>query len=184
MKGPIYSNTSGGRDWVAEFRQTYVESAGSLFDSRVQRWGESPIESMVIASALSDGWVYPEQHGWCHALARFKEAGGQAHKILWRHDALFCVAFQVGVVADHRQFRLDISACSLFDKIVKVAVELDGHDYHERTKAQARHDKSRDRALTQSGWLNLRFTGSEIYEDPSRVLEELHNLFEGQEGSE
>jgi len=47
----------------------------------------------------------------------------------------------------------------------KVCVEADGHDYHERTKEQASHDRARDRALTLAGWSVLRFTGSEIYRD-------------------
>lgn len=47
-----------------------------------------------------------------------------------------------------------------------VAIELDGHDFHERTKEQAARDKSRDRALAEAGWTVLRFTGSELWKDP------------------
>lgn len=45
-------------------------------------------------------------------------------------------------------------------------IECDGHDYHERTKEQARHDKERDRYFQSIGLLVLRYTGSEIYRDP------------------
>lgn len=45
-------------------------------------------------------------------------------------------------------------------------IECDGHDFHERTKEQAAHDKARDRFLQSEGYLVLRFTGSEIYRDP------------------
>lgn len=48
-------------------------------------------------------------------------------------------------------------------KVVWIAVECDGHQFHERTKDQARHDKSRDRELAKLGFRILRFTGSEIY---------------------
>lgn len=46
-----------------------------------------------------------------------------------------------------------------------VAIECDGHDFHERTKEQAEKDRSRDRDLTLQGYQVLRFTGSEIYRD-------------------
>lgn len=45
-----------------------------------------------------------------------------------------------------------------------IAVECDGHEFHERTKEQAARDKSRDRALAAQGFRTMRFTGSEIYE--------------------
>ena len=31
--------------------------------------------------------------------------------------------------------------------IIQLCVEFDGHDFYERTKEQARHDKERDRAV-------------------------------------
>lgn len=51
-------------------------------------------------------------------------------------------------------------------------VELDGHDFHERTKAQARRDKSRDRAMAADGVTVLRFTGSEVWRDPDACAKE------------
>jgi hypothetical protein len=46
-----------------------------------------------------------------------------------------------------------------------VVVECDGHDFHERTKEQAQHDKTRDREMQSMGFPVLRFTGSEIWRD-------------------
>jgi very-short-patch-repair endonuclease len=60
------------------------------------------------------------------------------------------------------RFRVDI-AVSDHDSGWKLAVECDGHDFHERTKEQAQRDKSRDRALALDGWTVMRFTGSEIW---------------------
>lgn len=45
-------------------------------------------------------------------------------------------------------------------------IECDGHDYHERTKEQAMHDRARDRAFQAAGIPVFRFTGSEIYNNP------------------
>lgn len=47
----------------------------------------------------------------------------------------------------------------------RVIVECDGHDYHERTKEQAKRDKERDRELQRQGYKVFRYTGSEIYND-------------------
>lgn len=44
----------------------------------------------------------------------------------------------------------------------KLAVELDGHDYH-KTKEQRMVDAKRDRYLTSEGWTVMRFTGSEVH---------------------
>lgn len=54
-----------------------------------------------------------------------------------------------------------------------IVVECDGHEFHERTKQQAAHDKKRDRALQRLGYPVLRFTGSEIWKSPTRAAVEL-----------
>ncbi|MCL6443424.1 MAG: endonuclease domain-containing protein [Alicyclobacillus sp.] len=48
----------------------------------------------------------------------------------------------------------------------KFVIECDGHDFHEKTKEQAAHDKKRDREMTSMGYIVMRFTGSEIWNDP------------------
>lgn len=48
----------------------------------------------------------------------------------------------------------------------KVAIELDGHQFHERTKEQVAYRNERDRALTSEGWAVIHFSGSELYRDP------------------
>lgn len=53
-----------------------------------------------------------------------------------------------------------------------VVVELDGHDFHERTKEQARRDRARDRELLRWGIVVVRYTGSEVYGNALRCLEE------------
>lgn len=45
-------------------------------------------------------------------------------------------------------------------------VECDGHDFHERTKEQAARDRKKDRTLQAEGYIILRYTGSELWEDP------------------
>lgn len=59
---------------------------------------------------------------------------------------------------------------------VKVAIECDGHDFHEKTKAQAAKDKKRDRYLQAKGYRILHFTGSEIFNGTASVFEEVDEL--------
>lgn len=68
------------------------------------------------------------------------------------------------------KYRLDFA---IPDK--RIAIELDGHEYH-KTKLQRTHDAKRDRWLFGQGWNVLRFTGSEIYKDLDRCIDEICEL--------
>jgi very-short-patch-repair endonuclease len=58
----------------------------------------------------------------------------------------------------------------------RLAVECDGHDFHERTKQQAQRDRARDRFMVAEGITVIRFTGSEIYRDPEACAEQLEGV--------
>lgn len=60
----------------------------------------------------------------------------------------------------------------------KLVVECDGHDFHERTKEQAKKDRSRDRFLTNEGYTVIRFTGSEVWSDAWKCAQEAITLLE------
>jgi very-short-patch-repair endonuclease len=55
----------------------------------------------------------------------------------------------------------------------KLAIELDGHDFHERTPQQAANDKRRERILTRNGFVVLRFTGMEVVGNSKKCVEEV-----------
>lgn len=83
-------------------------------------------------------------------------------------------------------YRVDFLASWSYPQYTKkIVIECDGHEFHERTKDQAKRDRERDRSLQRSGYLVMRFTGSEIYTDAfqcaTEVLEAL--LIIGQEAS-
>jgi hypothetical protein len=61
---------------------------------------------------------------------------------------------------------------------IKLAIECDGHDFHERTKEQAARDKSRDRALMADGWLVARFAGSEIWRTPQKCVQDIYKILD------
>lgn len=72
-------------------------------------------------------------------------------------------------------YRLDF-LCSVLDPAGErkyLAVELDGHDFHERTKEQAARDKKRDRMILSADIPTMRFTGSEVWGNPFACVEEV-----------
>lgn len=71
------------------------------------------------------------------------------------------------------KYRADFLICTIFQgKSYELVIECDGHDYHEKTKEQARRDKRRDRNMTKAGYIVMRFTGSEIWKNPYKCASE------------
>lgn len=79
-----------------------------------------------------------------------------------RHDRI-----EIVPQAPVGRYRVDVRIGHLNDDGGHLHVELDGHDYHERTKEQAEKDRSRDRWFSMHGLRVIRFTGREVWRDPS-----------------
>ena len=80
------------------------------------------------------------------------------------------------------KYKVDFLAVSTFfaggaQATFMVVVECDGHDWHEKTKEQAAHDKARDRYFSINGYGVLRFTGSEIWDDANSCVEDIKEYF-------
>ncbi len=74
------------------------------------------------------------------------------------------------------RFRVDFLIWfDFFGDRIELAVECDGHHWHERTKTQAANDRARDRALQALGYEVLRFTGREINAAPAHCAFEVLN---------
>lgn len=53
-------------------------------------------------------------------------------------------------------------------RIVKLAIEVDGHAFHQATREQVEKDNRRTRALAKRGWIVVRYAGSEVNADAGR----------------
>ncbi len=66
------------------------------------------------------------------------------------------------------------------DPWVSLLVEIDGHDFHDRTKEQAARDRARDRRILEQQpeafTAIVRFTASEVYADPVACAAETANV--------
>lgn len=54
----------------------------------------------------------------------------------------------------------------------RLGIEIDGHEFHEKTKRQVEYQKGRERFLVSRGWKILRFAGTEIFHDPGKCVDE------------
>lgn len=162
---------------IAESFSELIESA--LHDVSTQC--ESPIESQLLAALLLGSLERPLER----VCVVGPEIGLCLTGSLYRMEVhTFCAwdAFEVWIGgpdedeiptrleiriqptigryrADFTLYRLGLGCDAL------LVVECDGHDFHEKTKEQAKRDKSRDREMKIMGHDVFRFTGSEIFND-------------------
>lgn len=120
--------------------------------------------------------VSPAQtlHDWldCYARARARERCESPIE-MQMFDAMSAINLDFVLQHEVDRYRLDFAFVN-----ERVAVECDGHDFHERTKEQAAHDRRRDRAMTAAGWKTLRFTGSEIHRDAAACANEVKRIIQ------
>lgn len=113
---------------------------------------QSPIEVKFLTSMLSELMAQESTSGFSMILRKY-DIRPQEKVGPYRID------FGVGY---HPMEPMDVLTNS---QSIRIAVECDGHAFHEKTKEQAARDKARERAISLEGWTVLRFTGSEIYKD-------------------
>ncbi|OCA85252.1 endonuclease domain-containing protein [Pseudobacillus wudalianchiensis] len=98
------------------------------------------------------------------------------------HSTPFWVHTQYPITANGHTYRADMLICPAGSENdtsrIQLIVECDGHDFHEKTKAQAQRDKKRDRDLQIAGYRIIRFSGSEIFKDPYGCAKEVTDFLE------
>lgn len=61
-------------------------------------------------------------------------------------------------------------------KLPLIAVEVDGHAFHERTPAQVAHRDRRDRLLQQAGWTVFHYSWTEFTKTPEHCIQEVYDF--------
>lgn len=87
-----------------------------------------------------------------------------------RYD--FDLAQQVSIAGYRCDFVFTVRA-KANDKTRRIAIECDGHSFHDRTREQASYDRRRDRKLLAAGVPTLRYTYSDITGDPTGTMADL-----------
>ncbi len=142
---------------------------------------ESPVEQILLA-ALFYRWGghanVPLKHLQCHFGANYPD-----------YDGIFtaCCELQKSITTwGERSYRVDFLVyLTRFGtvgatrenhhspQLARLVVEVDGHEFHEKTKVQASRDKDRDRQLLLAGCPVIRFSGSDVFNDPEGCAEEI-----------
>lgn len=113
----------------------------------------SPIEGMLLKALLDN------------SEPRIAiDYDGQTHSLDESFVALAFLTRQVKISSYRVDFLMTFDGETRF----KLAIECDGHEWHDRTKQQAAYDRSRDRDLLCLGVFTIRFTGSEIVHSAER----------------
>ncbi len=144
---------------------------------------ESEIEGMLAAAVYACEAV-PFEFGVVHRYETIWPIDEP-----WRIEGLKIHGFHENVVTAIPQvivgsLRLDFlfvmrmaAIANKKERAQYLAVECDGHEFHEKTKQQATRDKARDRELLIRGIPSMRFTGSEVWKDPYACVVQIDGFF-------
>lgn len=112
----------------------------------------SPIEQLFLLE-----WLYQRASDKCDATLHPQEP-------VRTSNGTYTIDFVIRARSDHEQKGA-------------VAIELDGHDFHEKTKQQVANDKKRERAIVRTGLPVLRFSGHGIWKDTAACVREVVDYF-------
>jgi hypothetical protein len=170
-----WENSRYVRDLLVELARQTTEIAryhGQFFDS--------PIEYAFFLALRAERYECPPYKVWESDLAYLRSIGVKECSLLVRDccDDIIVAThpkIQVNGKIITPDFAFVVAPYAEYRKH-KMCVELDGHDFHERTKAQASRDKRRDRDLLSAGWPVVRFSGSDVARDVTACVSECENL--------
>lgn len=137
-----------------KFAKAMASALGIMHDPFLATYGPFPPDALMYCAEM--GYKDPEESCW--RLASMRITAQHNHGSLpYRAD--FAISF--GTIYGPK------------GSTGKIWVEIDGHDFHERTKEQAAKDRQKDRAISATGWHMMRFTASETHRDPLACIKEI-----------
>lgn len=128
---------------------------------------DSPLEELFLCEL----WV---TRGWGYTQVRvLRDGDTQGRSPAWPPGRVGELVVQAQAPVGPYRCDFALSMREFFQSVrfeALVVVEIDGHDFHEKTKKQAAHDKKRDRYFAEQGLTVLRFTGSEVHRSPAACV--------------
>lgn len=160
------------KDYLTEQLSSYVDL----------KLVKSPIEEILLYALASGRWPYWTplfETSSCQDSVSIHELGYKYSRIgnTDREVGQYSMQMKGVIIVPQYPIGKFLTDFAIFvgdaEGFGKIAIECDGHDFHEKTKEQVARDKSRDRFFASKGWKLLRFSGSEIYKDPTKVADEV-----------
>jgi len=167
-------------DWSALMEEEFIERARTDYQSAIwwlDQCCESPIERVFVRA------LYLEKP---QGFRIFRTIGDRPFPIdnLMQmigvdhyRDWVGAIYAQMPIEPYRADFYIEVFDTNKRERWFTAVIECDGHDFHERTKEQARRDKQRDRWFQTRGIATIRFTGSEIWNDPIKCAEDAYEVF-------
>jgi hypothetical protein len=147
---------------IMQLIESYKEVSG---DIELERFDEALLEKKRTGAFTGDQVTEIQVH---HSIIRHFE---------WNSYHLVVQAGFPHIKVNGRSIRCDLLIWVPGDENVKIIVECDGFAFHN-SKNSFENDRARDRQLQLHGYRVIRFPGSEINRDPSKVSSELFDLLE------
>jgi very-short-patch-repair endonuclease len=156
IPGNVVEMISAAADWVGKYEAESF-SCSAFAELSETEHKQSPIE-MLLQVALQ-------------AVARVNSVdfSEPIDVDVWTVGLTISPQFPIG------KYRADFVVFYRSSKaqVSKIVVECDGTAFHERTEAERRREKARDRFMQKAGWTVFRYTGKEIMSDPYKVAVEI-----------
>lgn len=85
---------------------------------------------------------------------------------------------QLEIKCGRNKYRVDFHIPVAYKNQVgkNFVIECDGYEFHQKTKEQVEYDNKRQRNLQKAGYTVIRFSGSEIWNDPYGCAFDIKNL--------
>lgn len=126
--------------------------------------------SMAEAKKLGLKIAAATPAGGASSLVTFGQGrrGAMPDDVLWQAVSLAYpeAAREFKGAIPGRRFRIDVALPE-----VKIAIEVDGWQYHGKFKSAHQNDRERQNLFAIHGWLILRFTPGQIFKDIFGVME-------------
>lgn len=73
----------------------------------------------------------------------------------------------------HADFCINCVDSEITEAKHEIIIECDGHEFHQKTKEQVRRDNEREMHMKMLGYDVLRFSGSQIFNDPIKCANDI-----------
>jgi hypothetical protein len=173
----IHESHVAQEPWPLEVAENLDGATATILNKRLMKVGA---KYLTVFCKVAVKCQSPIEHQLLAAFFASEDYGPNSPK--WQFSDYDPSVEQVDNVCGYIQSKVGKYRADMMIVVKKpfsiIVVECDGHNFHERTKKQASHDRSRDRWMTARGIKVQRFTGAEIYADPyscaQEVMEILH----------
>lgn len=158
---PVRQQIDRAADVVAiQAGRSYLEFMYGLVRAQMRTTNESPLEAIFRV------WWEAITYGGSPDVERLRL---ECQREVTCGDQNYRLDFVIGLLNQMEAAHFVKIGC----EFPLIAVEVDGHEFHEKTKEQVAYRNQRDRALQQAGWIVFHFSWTELTTDGEKCVQEV-----------